>query len=68
MESGRKMGTNAVEVEPVTEHQLPETHRLDLERLDGTEEREAELKMTSERQRCHRRKRMKTGVKLTEAE
>ena len=45
----RAKDTNAVEVETITEHQLPKTQWLDLERLDGTEEGETELTMTGER-------------------
>jgi hypothetical protein len=45
MRSGGKRGTNAVEVETITEHQLPEIHLLDFERLDRAEKGETKLKM-----------------------
>jgi len=48
-EQGKKR-TNAVEVEAITEHQLPNSQRLDLQGLDGTKKGEAELNMTGERQ------------------
>ena len=41
---GKKGGrTNAIEVEAITEHQLPETHWLDFKRFDRTKKRETEL-------------------------
>ena len=63
----RAKDTNAVEVETITEHQLPKTQWLDLERLDGTEEGETELKMTGERWGRRRRERSESGAELTEA-
>jgi len=47
-------GTNAVEIETITKHQLPGAQRLDLEGLDRAKERETELIMTGERRGHHR--------------
>ena len=47
------METNTVEIETITEHQLPDAQRLDLKRLDGAEERETKLKMAGEHERRH---------------
>lgn len=41
--------TNAVEIEAITEHQFPETERLNLERLDRAKEGKAELRIVGER-------------------
>jgi len=50
MRSGKKRRTNAIEVEAITKHQLPDSQRLDLEGLDGTKKGKSELNMTVERQ------------------
>ena len=51
---GKTKRTNTVEVETVTEHQLPGTQLFHLKGLDGTKERKAELKTTGERRGRHR--------------
>ena len=67
MRSGGKGETNAVEIEAITEHQLPKTQLLYFERLDRAKKGEAELKMMRDgKVRCGENK-VKPG-ELTEAE
>ena len=49
---GRKR-TNAVKVETIAEHQLPDSQRLDLKGLDRAKKGKTELKLTGERQGCY---------------
>lgn len=44
-----RRGTNTVEIEAITEHQFPETERLDLQRLDRAKEGKTELGIARER-------------------
>ena len=48
-EAEERERTNAVEIETITEHQFPETERLDLERLDRAKEGKTKLRMAGER-------------------
>jgi len=57
---GGKRNTNAVEVETITEHQLPDSELLDLEGLDRATEGETKLGMTGER----RTSRAESGKRL----
>ena len=54
MQPWKDRGTNAVEIETITKHQLPGAQRLDFEGLDRAKERETELIMTGERRGHHR--------------